>query len=190
MTRASCGVEGRGRTARSALSCGCYCSPDSGARRSPRCAGRMFRSTASGRFLPRPARRERGGVKAARAAWIFSGLCPASQTTLTSSPVAAARTQRLLQGQGRWMPRSAMPPWTLHDLRRTARSLMSRAGVRPEIAERVLGHAIERRGRHLRPAQHTARRRPTRCVPWPAWSRASSTRFAARWSRSRGLSPS
>ena len=35
-----------------------------------------------------------------------------------------------------------MEPWTLHDLRRTARSLMSRAGVRPDIAERVLGHAI------------------------------------------------
>jgi integrase len=33
-------------------------------------------------------------------------------------------------------------PWTLHDLRRTARSLLSRAGVRPEISERVLGHAI------------------------------------------------
>ena len=32
--------------------------------------------------------------------------------------------------------------WTIHDLRRTARSLMSRAGVRPDIAERVLGHAI------------------------------------------------
>jgi integrase len=31
--------------------------------------------------------------------------------------------------------------WTLHDLRRTARSLMSRAGVLPKIAERVLGHA-------------------------------------------------
>jgi integrase len=35
-----------------------------------------------------------------------------------------------------------MPRWVLHDLRRTARSLMSRAGVRPDIAERVLGHAI------------------------------------------------
>lgn len=32
--------------------------------------------------------------------------------------------------------------WTLHDLRRTARSLMSRAGVRPDISERVLGHVI------------------------------------------------
>jgi integrase len=36
-----------------------------------------------------------------------------------------------------------MQPWVLHDLRRTARSLMSRAGVRPDVAERVLGHAIK-----------------------------------------------
>jgi integrase len=32
--------------------------------------------------------------------------------------------------------------WTLHDCRRTARSLLSRAGVRPDIGERILGHAI------------------------------------------------
>jgi len=30
--------------------------------------------------------------------------------------------------------------WQLHDLRRTARSLLSRAGIRYEVAERVLGH--------------------------------------------------
>jgi integrase len=36
----------------------------------------------------------------------------------------------------------ASPRWTLHDLRRTARSLMSRAGVPADIAERVLGHVI------------------------------------------------
>jgi integrase len=35
-----------------------------------------------------------------------------------------------------------MQPWTIHDLRRTARSLMSRAGVSSEHAERVMGHAI------------------------------------------------
>jgi integrase len=35
-----------------------------------------------------------------------------------------------------------MPGWVIHDIRRTARSLMSRAGVRREIAERILGHAI------------------------------------------------
>jgi integrase len=33
--------------------------------------------------------------------------------------------------------------WTLHDLRRTARSLMSRAGVSADIAERCLGHTIK-----------------------------------------------
>jgi integrase len=32
--------------------------------------------------------------------------------------------------------------WTLHDLRRTARSLMSRAGISPDHAERCLGHII------------------------------------------------
>jgi integrase len=38
--------------------------------------------------------------------------------------------------------RKPMPDWVLHDLRRTARSMMSRAGVASDIAERVLGHAI------------------------------------------------
>jgi integrase len=32
--------------------------------------------------------------------------------------------------------------WTIHDLRRTARSLMSRAGVDADVAERCLGHVI------------------------------------------------
>jgi integrase len=38
--------------------------------------------------------------------------------------------------------REKMPPWTLHDLRRTARSLMSRAKVPTDHAERALGHVI------------------------------------------------
>lgn len=38
--------------------------------------------------------------------------------------------------------RAPMPGWTLHDLRRTAKTLMARAGVRPDISERVLAHAI------------------------------------------------
>jgi len=37
---------------------------------------------------------------------------------------------------------SGVKDWTLHDLRRTARSLMSRAGVQPDLAERCLGHVI------------------------------------------------
>jgi integrase len=38
--------------------------------------------------------------------------------------------------------RQPMPPFVQHDLRRTARSLMSRAGVPSDHAERVLGHVI------------------------------------------------
>ena len=39
-------------------------------------------------------------------------------------------------------PEATLPRWTLHDLRRTARSLMSRAGVPADHAERCLGHVI------------------------------------------------
>jgi integrase len=38
--------------------------------------------------------------------------------------------------------KSPFSPWVIHDLRRTARSLMSRAKVPRDHAERVLGHAI------------------------------------------------
>lgn len=38
--------------------------------------------------------------------------------------------------------RSPMPPWIFHDLRRTARSLMSRAKVPTDHAERALGHVM------------------------------------------------
>ena len=38
--------------------------------------------------------------------------------------------------------RSSVAGWRLHDLRRTARSLMSRAGVNVDHAERCLGHVI------------------------------------------------
>jgi integrase len=38
--------------------------------------------------------------------------------------------------------RSGVVGWTFHDLRRTARTLMSRAGVSADIGERCLGHVI------------------------------------------------
>jgi integrase len=37
---------------------------------------------------------------------------------------------------------AGVPHWTLHDLRRTASSLMARAGVRSDHAEQTLGHKI------------------------------------------------
>jgi len=36
-----------------------------------------------------------------------------------------------------------MPHWTLHDLRRTAKTIMQRIKVRPDISERVLGHTMK-----------------------------------------------
>jgi integrase len=39
--------------------------------------------------------------------------------------------------------RPPMEDWTLHDLRRSARTLLARAGVRDDIAERCLGHVIK-----------------------------------------------
>jgi integrase len=58
---------------------------------------------------------------------------------------------------------SGMAPWVLHDLRRTARSLMSRADVLPHVSERVLGHAIP----------------VMRSISSSRWSSASSIRRAA-----------
>lgn len=58
------------------------------------------------------------------------------------SKCKAAFDQSLPKFAGPAGTRVEIPNWTLHDLRRTARSLMSRAGVRPDIAERVLGHVI------------------------------------------------
>jgi integrase len=47
---------------------------------------------------------------------------------------------------------SGVTGWRLHDLRRTARSLLSRAGVHSDIAEKCLGHSrgdiIERYDQH------------------------------------------
>lgn len=71
-----------------------------------------------------------------------------SQPRFAENPhVFAGRGGSHLKGYSK--PKAALdvemkiPQWQLHDLRRTARSLMSRAGVRPDIAERVLGHAIK-----------------------------------------------
>lgn len=55
---------------------------------------------------------------------------------------AKAQLDKLLEAERAKQSLPPMAPWRLHDLRRTARSLMSRAGVQSDIAERVLGHAL------------------------------------------------
>jgi integrase len=57
----------------------------------------------------------------------------------------------------------AMPQWQLHDLRRTARSLLSRCGVPREHAERILGHVVG--GVEGTYDRHETRR-PTPCGRW------------------------
>ena len=55
------------------------------------------------------------------------------------SKAKRALDEAIAQARGN---RAPMPPWVLHDLRRTARSLMSRAGVTADVGERVIGHVI------------------------------------------------
>jgi integrase len=62
-----------------------------------------------------------------RAGTPFSGFAPGK----------AALDRAVQQATG-----ASIPNWRLHDLRRTAKTLMSRAGVRPDVSERVLGHAM------------------------------------------------
>jgi len=50
--------------------------------------------------------------------------------------------------------------WTLHDLRRTARSLLSRAGIAPDVAEMCLGHVLTGvRGTYDRHEYHEEKKR-------------------------------
>ena len=58
-------------------------------------------------------------------------------TTDGRSPVSSFTTlkQRIDEA-------SSVTSWRLHDLRRTARTLLARAGVGADTAERCLGHAI------------------------------------------------
>lgn len=72
----------------------------------------------------------------------------ARQTRLTRNPYvfAASRGHGAVCGFNKRVAalrrNLADPGWTLHDLRRSARSLMTCAGVSSDVAERVLGHTI------------------------------------------------
>src|SRR5262245_59183181 len=55
---------------------------------------------------------------------------------------AKKRLDAIIAAQRRRDGLEPMAAWRLHDLRRTARSRMSRAGVLSDIAERVLGHVM------------------------------------------------
>jgi integrase len=63
--------------------------------------------------------------------------CPHVFTNARRGPFTA-----FSRGKKKFDAECGVGDWTLHDLRRTARSLMSRAGVPVDHAERCLGHAI------------------------------------------------
>jgi integrase len=69
-----------------------------------------------------------------------------SQPRFASNPYVFAGRDGLFNnfsvGKSRIDAKSGVTGWRLHDLRRTARSLMSRAGISSEHAERLMGHAI------------------------------------------------
>ena len=54
-----------------------------------------------------------------------------------------AKLKQYAEERGDDPERVTLREWRLHDLRRTAKTLMMRAGVRPDISERVLGHVIK-----------------------------------------------
>lgn len=55
---------------------------------------------------------------------------------------AKAELNRLIAKARKAAGKPSMPRWTLHDLRRTGRTLMSRAGIPDDHAERAMGHMI------------------------------------------------
>ena len=54
-----------------------------------------------------------------------------------------AKLQEAAKERGDDPEKVTLREWRLHDLRRTAKTLMMRAGVRPDVSERVLGHVIK-----------------------------------------------
>jgi hypothetical protein len=82
------------------------------------------------------------GPKPDGAVYVFS--TDGGATSLSGFSKAKAEFDRAVLAELRKTNANAepLPNWTLHDLRRTARSLMSRAKVSADHAERVLGHVI------------------------------------------------
>jgi integrase len=141
--------------------------------------------------------------------YIFAGSLrgrrPKQDTPKDQLPSGPATFNSFSQRKGEFDQKLGdLPHWTLHDLRRTARSLLSRAGVDDKIAERVLGHAIpgvkgvydrydyaEEKADAL---QRLAAQIDTIISPPPAnvadLAQARATRKASRRARQGGLIPS
>lgn len=110
-------------------------------------AARMSRAELSGADWTLPAARNKTKLD------LIRPLSEAAQQVLERTPAIAecdfvfsTNGRSPISGYSRFKKdfdeRCGVTGWTLHDLRRTARSLMSRAGINSDHAERCLGHVI------------------------------------------------
>jgi integrase len=90
--------------------------------------------------LSKPARLVIGKAPANTAAFVFS--TDGGKTAFSGYSKAKSLLDAKIAELRKKAGRGPIEPWTLHDLRRTARSLMSRAGVSADHAERAIGHVI------------------------------------------------
>jgi integrase len=99
-----------------------------------------------GRDWTLPAARNKTGLDLvrplSRAAQAILAALPKAGTFVWSTNGGVAPIGGFSQFKARFDAASGTHGWALHDLRRTARSLMSRAGVPTDHAERCLGHVI------------------------------------------------
>jgi integrase len=74
-----------------------------------------------------------------------NGRCPMNNFGKVKIDLDAAMLAELrvaAERRGEDPTKITLKPWVIHDLRRTARSLMPRAGVSPDVAERCMAHVI------------------------------------------------
>lgn len=74
--------------------------------------------------------------------WFIFSTDPQGKTAFSGYSKAKKKLDEAIAKIRKREERPAMPNWRLHDLRRTARTLMTRAGVLSEHAERCLGHVV------------------------------------------------
>jgi integrase len=104
-------------------------------------SGKFRQSICAVRFIP-PNRYTRAASSESAGVLIIRRRSPWGRAATISNKAKKAVDEgiaKLRKKDGR----SPMPPWKLHDLRRTVKTLMVQAGVRPDISERVLSHTIQ-----------------------------------------------
>jgi integrase len=128
-------------------------------------AAEMRWTELAGRDWTLPRERNKTGLELVRplsdaAMAVLAGLPKIGKGEFVFSPGRGGPYVSFTGGKKQFDAACGVTGWTIHDLRRTARSLMSRAGVPSDHAERCLGHVIGGvRGTYDRHAYHEEKRR-------------------------------